>query len=150
MEIVLLEKVVNLGNLGDIVKVNNGYARNFLIPGGMAKRATPENLKEFENRRAEYVARQASIFGDAEARHAKINGQTYTVAAKAGVDGKLFGSVSSLDIVESIKKTGVEVKKSEVRLPNGTLKTLGEFDVDVDLHHDLRAAIKVSVVAEAS
>jgi len=149
MKIVLLEKVVNLGNLGDIVEVANGYARNFLIPFGKAKRATEVNLKEFEARRAEYEARQTAVLGDAEARHAKINGQTYTIAAKAGVDGKLFGSVSSMDIVNVIKDTGIEVKKSEVRLPNGSLKTVGEFDVDIDLHHDLRATVKIAVAAEA-
>lgn len=149
MKIVLLEKVVNLGNLGDIVEVANGYARNFLIPFGKAKRANDANLKEFEARRAEYEQKQVAIFGDAEARHAKINGQVYTITAKAGVDGKLFGSVSSFDIADAIKKSGVDVKKSEVRLPNGSLKTVGEFDIDVDLHHDLRAVVKITVIAEA-
>jgi large subunit ribosomal protein L9 len=150
MKIVLLEKVVNLGNLGDIVEVANGYARNFLIPFNKAKRANDANLKDFEARRAEYEQKQLSVFGDAEARHAKINEKTFTVTAKAGVDGKLFGSVSSFDIVSAIQSScGVEIKKSEVRLPNGALKTVGEFDIDVDLHHDLRAVIKVAVTPEA-
>lgn len=150
MKIVLLEKVVNLGNLGDIVEVANGYARNFLIPFGKAKRATAVNLQEFEARRSEYEQKQLLIFGDAEARHAKIHGQTFTITAKAGVDGKLFGSVSSFDITDAINKSGVEIKKSEVRLPNGSLKTVGEFDVDIDLHHDLRAVVKIAVIAEAN
>lgn len=150
MKVVLLEKVVNLGNLGDIVEVANGYARNFLIPFAKAKRATAKNLEEFEARRAEYEQKQVTIFGDAEVRYAKIHGQTFTITAKAGVDGKLFGSVSSFDITDAIKKSGVEIKKSEVRLPNGSLKTVGEFDVDVDLHHDLRATVKIAVIAEAN
>lgn len=149
MKIVLLEKVVNLGNLGDIVEVANGYARNFLIPFAKAKRATDVNLKEFEAKRSEYEAKQVATFGDAEARHAKINGQTYSITAKAGVDGKLFGSVSSLDIADAICKAGIAVKKSEVRLPNGALKTVGEFEIDVDLHHDLRAVVKIAVTPEA-
>lgn len=149
MKVVLLERVVNLGNLGDIVEVANGYARNFLIPYGKAKRATEANLKEFEKMRAEYERKQADILANATSRHAKIDGQGFVISAKAGVDGKLFGSVTSFDIVEAVNKSGVEIQKSEVRLPNGPLKSIGEFDVDIDLHHDLRAVIKITVTPEA-
>jgi len=149
MKVILLEKVANLGNLGDVVEVKNGYARNFLIPKKKAKRATEVNLKEFEAKRAEYEKLQADVLSSAEARHAKINGQVFVISAKAGVDGKLFGSVTSFDIVEAVKKTGVEIKKSEVTLPNGPLKNVGEFDVNVILHHDVHAVVKINVTPEA-
>ena len=146
MKIILLERVANLGGLGDIVDVKNGYARNYLIPSKKAKRATDANLKEFEAKRAEYELHQTNILDNAKARHAKIDGQVFVVNAKSGVDGKLFGSVTSLDIVESVNKSGVEIKKAEVSLPNGPLKTIGEFDIVVLLHHDVHATIKVNVV----
>lgn len=149
MKIILLERVANLGSLGDIVEVKNGYARNFLVPQGKAKRATEVNLKEFEARRAEYELNQTDILSNAQARHAKIDGVVFTVNAKAGVDGKLFGSVTSMDIVEVINASGVEVKRSEIALPNGPLKTIGEFEVDVLLHHDVHSKVKISVVSEA-
>lgn len=149
MKVILLEKVANLGSLGDIVEVKNGYARNFLIPQGYAKRANAENLKDFEARRAEYERNQADVLANAEVRQSKIQGQVFEIAAKAGVDGKLFGSVTSFDIVEAVKKVGVEIKKSEVTLPNGPLKTVGEFDVSIILHHDVQVNIKVNVVSEA-
>ncbi len=149
MKIILLERVANLGKLGDVVEVKNGYARNFLIPQGKAKRATTENLQAFEAKRAEYENLQADILSSAQARHEKINGVVFTVAAKAGVDGKLFGSVTSMDIAEVIKANGVEIKRAEITLPNGPLKTIGEFEVDVILHHDIKSTIKVNVVSQA-
>ena len=150
MKVILLEKVANLGNLGDITEVKNGYARNFLIPFGKAKRATEQNLKDFEVRRAEYEKNQTDVLANAQVRQSKIEGQVYVVTAKAGVDGKLFGSVTSFDIVEAVNKSsGIEIIKSEVTLPNGPLKTVGEFDVTVILHHDVHATIKVNVTPEA-
>ncbi|WP_038317139.1 50S ribosomal protein L9 [Kingella kingae] len=149
MQIILLERVAGLGNLGDVVTVKNGYARNFLIPTGKAKRATEANLKEFEARRAELEARQAAILADAQARKAKLDGQTITVAQKAGVDGRLFGSVTNADIADAIKATGVEVVKADVRLPNGPLKAVGEYEVELALHADAVASITVAVVAAA-
>lgn len=149
MKIILLERVANLGSLGDIVEVKNGYARNFLIPSKKAKRATEENLKEFEAKRTEYEQNQKDVLSQATVRQAKLDGQVFVVNAKAGVDGKLFGSVTSFDIVEAVNKSGVEIKKSEVTLPHGPLKTIGEFDIDVILHHDVHAKIKVNVIPEA-
>lgn len=149
MQIILLEKIGGLGNLGDVVTVKNGYARNFLIPQAKAKRATEANLKEFETRRAELEAKQAAILADAKERQAKLNGQTITVSQKAGVDGRLFGSVTNADIAEAICATGVETAKSDVRLPNGPFKAIGEYEVEVALHTDAVAVITVAVVAAA-
>ncbi|MDK4536650.1 50S ribosomal protein L9 [Kingella kingae] len=149
MQIILLERVAGLGNLGDVVTVKNGYARNFLIPTAKAKRATEANLKEFEARRAELEAKQAAILADAQTRKAKLDGQTITVAQKAGVDGRLFGSVTNADIADAIKATGVEVVKADVRLPNGPLKAVGEYEVELALHADAVASITVAVVAAA-
>jgi large subunit ribosomal protein L9 len=150
MQIILLEKVANLGQLGDVVKVKEGYARNFLIPQGKAKRATDANLKQFEERRAELEAKQAAVLADAQVRAAKLADAVITIEQKAGVDGRLFGSVGSVDIAEAISATGVEVKRFEVRLPNGPLKTIGEFDLEIALHHDVLAAVKVSIVHAAA
>ncbi len=149
MQIILLERVAGLGNLGDVVTVKNGYARNFLIPTAKAKRATEANLKEFEARRAELEAKQAAVLADAQARQAKLDGQTITVAQKAGVDGRLFGSVTNADIADAIKATVVEVAKANVRLPEGPLKAVGEYEVEVALHADAVATIKVVVVPAA-
>lgn len=149
MQIILLERVAGLGNLGDVVTVKNGYARNFLIPTAKAKRATEANLKEFEARRAELEAKQAQILADAQARQAKLDGQTVTIAQKAGVDGRLFGSVTNADIAEAIKATGVEAVKSNIRLPDGPFKAVGEYEVDVVLHADAVAKITVTVVPAA-
>lgn len=146
MQIILLERVAGLGNLGDVVTVKNGYARNFLIPTAKAKRATEANLKEFEARRAELEAKQAAILADAQARQAKLDGQTITVAQKAGVDGRLFGSVTNADIAEAIKASGIEVVKSNVRLPEGPFKAIGEYEVEIALHADAVATIKVVIV----
>ena len=146
MQIILLERVAGLGNLGDVVTVKNGYARNFLIPSAKAKRATEANLKEFEARRAELEAKQAQILADAQARQVKLDGQTITIAQKAGVDGRLFGSVTNADIAEAIKLSGVEVVKANVRLPEGPFKAIGEYEVEVALHADAVATIKLVVV----
>lgn len=150
MKIILLEKVANLGELGDIVEVANGYARNYLIPFGKARRATDDNLKQFEQKRAEYEVKQNEVLASAKERCSQIDGKSFSVPAKAGVDGKLFGSVTALDIVEAAKRAGVEIKKLEVKLPNGPLKTIGEFDVDILLHHDVHAVAKINVIADES
>ncbi|MDK2124670.1 50S ribosomal protein L9 [Parachitinimonas caeni] len=148
MQIILLEKVANLGQLGDVVKVKDGYARNFLIPQGKAKRATDAALKEFEARRAELEKRQAEILADAQQRAAKLEGATVSISQKAGVDGRLFGSVTNHDIAEAICASGVQVVKAEVRLPEGPFKAVGEYEVTVALHHDVVANVKVAVVAQ--
>ena len=147
MQIILLDTIGGLGNLGDVVTVKNGYARNFLIPSGKAKRATAANLQEFEARRAELEAKQAEILADAQARQEKLDGQTITVAQKAGVDGRLFGSVTNADIADAIRAAGVEAAKANVRLPEGPFKAVGEYEVEVALHTDAVAKITVAVVA---
>lgn len=149
MQIILLERIGSLGNLGDVVTVKNGYARNFLIPQGKAKRATEANLEEFKKRRAELEAKQAAVLADAQARQAKLNNQTITIAQKAGVDGRLFGSVTNADIADAIRATGIEAVKANVRLPEGPFKTIGEYEVEIALHTDAVAKIIVAVVAAA-
>ena len=149
MQIILLEKISGLGNLGDIVTVKNGYARNFLIPQGKAKRATEANKAEFEARRAELEARQAEIFADALARKEKLDGQVITVAQKAGVDGRLFGSVTNADIASAIVASGIKAEKANVRLPEGPFKAIGEYEVEIALHSDAVAKVTVAVVAAA-
>ena len=149
MQIILLEKIGGLGNLGDIVTVKNGYARNFLIPQGKAKRATETNKAEFEARRAELEARQAEILADALARKEKLDGQVITVAQKAGVDGRLFGSVTNADIASAIVATGIKAEKANVRLPEGPFKAIGEYEVEIALHSDAVAKVTVAVVAAA-
>ena len=146
----MLERVAGLGNLGDVVTVKNGYARNFLIPTAKAKRATEANLKEFEERRAELEAKQAAVLADAQARQAKLDGQTITISQKAGVDGRLFGSVTNADIADAIKANGIEVVKANVRLPEGPFKAVGEYTVEVALHADAVATITVVVAAAAA
>ena len=148
MQIILLEKVVNLGNLGDVVKVKDGYARNFLIPQRMAKRATPAALAEFEARRAELEKAAAAKLAAAQVEAEKLNGTAVTVARKAGMDGRLFGSVGNADVAEALKAAGFAIDKSTIRMPEGPLKTIGEFPLDVALHTDVLANITVNVVAE--
>ena len=150
MQIILLEKVANLGVLGDIVKVKDGFGRNFLIPQGKAKRATEANKAEFAAKRAELEKQQADILTAATARGAKLAGYVLTVAQKAGVDGRLFGSVTNGDVAEGLVANGFEVVKSEVRMPNGPLKTIGDHPVTVALHHDVVVDITVTVVGEAA
>jgi large subunit ribosomal protein L9 len=150
MQVILMEKVVNLGGLGEVVKVKDGFARNFLIPQGKAKRATAANLKEFEGRRAELERKANEQLTGAQERAAKLEGQKVDIAQKAGVDGRLFGSVTNADIAEALgKATGVQVKKAEIRMPQGPLKHVGEFPIVVALHSDVLANITVHVVAEA-
>ncbi|HMT81278.1 MAG TPA: 50S ribosomal protein L9 [Azonexus sp.] len=148
MQIILLEKVVNLGNLGDVVKVKDGYARNFLIPQRMAKRATPAAMAEFETRRAELEKLAAEKLAAAQAVADKMNGAAVSVARKAGMDGRLFGSVGNSDIADALKTIGFDVDKSAIRMPDGPLKAIGEFPLDVALHTDVLANITVAVVAE--
>jgi large subunit ribosomal protein L9 len=148
MQVILMEKVVNLGNLGDVVKVKDGYARNFLIPGGHAKRATEANVAEFEGRRAELEKEQAERLSAAQARAEKLEGLMVQITQKAGVDGRLFGSVGNADIADALKAQGVDVAKSEVRLPQGPFKTIGDYPVVLSLHTDVTANITVSVLGE--
>jgi large subunit ribosomal protein L9 len=150
MQIILLEKVVNLGGLGDVVKVRQGYARNFLIPQGKAKRATDAAIKEFEARRAELEKAQADKLAAAQALGEKLSGQTVQIGAKAGVDGRLFGSVTNFDIAEALGKQGFTVEKAQVRMPLGPLKTQGEHKVSVALHTDVVVDLAINVVAEAA
>ncbi len=149
MQIILMEKVVNLGQLGDVVKVKDGYARNFLIPQGKAKRATQNNIAAFEARRAELEAAEAARLAAAQAQATAMADIAVTVAQKAGVDGKLFGSVTNADIAEALGKAGHAVEKMNVRMPDGPLKALGEHAVTVALHQDVVVDVKVVVVAEA-
>ena len=149
MQVILLEKVGNLGNLGDIVKVKDGYGRNFLIPQGKAKRATEANKAEIAARRVELEKQQAAILAAAQARGEKLANFVVSIAQKAGVDGRLFGSVTNGDISESLVAQGFEVTKALVRMPDGPLKTIGDHAVTVALHHDVVVGITVTVVAEA-
>jgi large subunit ribosomal protein L9 len=148
MQVILMEKVANLGELGDVVKVKDGFARNFLIPHGKAKRATQENLKEFESRRAELEKAQAETLGKARERAAKLDGLTLQITQKAGPDGRLFGSVTNYDVVEALHKQGHEVERANVRMPQGPLKQVGEFPLQIALHSDVTATITVSVLGE--
>ena len=148
MQVILLEKVVNLGELGDVVKVKEGFARNFLIPQGKAKRATPENLAEFETRRTELEKAQAGALAEAQERGGKIDGLTVQIVRKAGVDGRLFGSVTTYDIAEALQGLGHQVDRAAIRLPQGPLKGIGDYDIAVALHSDVVVHIKVSVLGE--
>jgi len=148
MQIILMEKVVNLGNLGDVVKVKDGYARNFLIPQGKAKRATADNLKAFEERRAELEKAAADAIAKAQEQAIKLEGLMLQVTQKAGVDGRLFGSVTNYDIVEALGKQGHEIERSQIRMPEGPLKQVGDFSIQVALHSDVVATITVSVLGE--
>ena len=148
MQIILLEKVVNLGNLGDLVKVKDGYARNFLIPQGKAKRATPAAKAEFEARRADLEKAAAEKLVAAQEFATKLEGVDVTVARKAGVDGRLFGSVTNYDVAEALKALGFEVEKSSIRMPMGPLKAVGETMLEIALHTDVLANVKVHVVGE--
>jgi large subunit ribosomal protein L9 len=148
MQVILLDKVANLGNLGDVVKVKDGYARNFLIPTKRARRATDAAIKEFEARRAELEKVAAEKLAAAQALGEKMAGKTVTISQKAGVDGRLFGSVTNADIAEALKKLGLDVVKAQVRLPSGPLKTVGEHPVSVAAHTDVVVDVTVQVVAE--
>jgi large subunit ribosomal protein L9 len=149
MEVILLEKIANLGELGQVVKVKDGYARNFLIPQGKAKRATPENLKQFETRRGELEKAQNEQLAKARERGEKLENLKVEITQKAGVDGRLFGSVTNYDIVEALEKQGHEVERSQVRMPQGPLKQVGDYPIQVGLHTDVTVTITVSVLGES-
>lgn len=148
MEVILLEKIHRLGNLGDQVKVKSGYGRNYLIPQGKAVSATPENVKKFEARRAELEQVQAEALARAQARAEQINQLALTLTRKAGPEGKLFGSVGTVDIAEAVTQAGVQIAKQEIRLPYGSIRTVGEHEIDIHLHADVEAKIKITIVAE--
>ena len=148
MQIILLEKVANLGDLGDVVKVKDGYARNFLIPSRRARRATEVAIKEFEAKRAELEKAAGDKLAAAQALGEQLAGKTLRIAQKAGVDGRLFGSVTNHDVAEGLEKMGLKVAKGQVRMPNGPLKTVGEHPVNVSPHTDVVVEITVHVVAQ--
>ncbi len=149
MQVILMEKLANLGNLGEVVKVKDGYARNYLIPKGKARRATEANLKAFEARRAELEKAQGETLAKAQERAAKLEGLMLQITQKAGVDGRLFGSVTNFDVVEALKAQGIEVERSEVRMPQGPLKQVGDHPIQIALHTDVVATITVSVLGES-
>ena len=149
MQVILLEKVGKLGNLGDVVKVKEGYARNFLIPTKLARRATETAIKEFETRRADLEKAAAAKLAAAQALGEQLSGKTVRIAQKAGVDGRLFGSVTNADVAEALGKLGLTVAKSQVRMPNGPLKAVGEHPVQVAAHTDVLVDVTVQVVAQA-
>ena len=151
MQVILLEKVANLGNLGDVVRVRDGYARNFLLPRKVARRATAAALQEFEARRAELEKLQAEKLAAAQAQNEKLNGQTFTLVQKAGVDGRVFGSVTTMDIAAALQNAGfADLVKTQVRLPDGHLKAIGEYPVQVVLHPDVIAEINVVVQGDVA
>jgi len=148
MQVILMEKVANLGELGDVVRVKDGFARNYLIPHGKAKRATEANLKAFESRRADLEKAQADSLGKAQERAAKLEGLTIQITQKAGPDGRLFGSVTNYDIVEALQKQGHEVERANIRMPQGPLKQVGNVPIEIALHTDVTATVTVSVLGE--
>ena len=148
MEVILLEKVANLGSLGDKVTVKAGYGRNFLLPYGKAVPATEANLKAFEERRAELEKAAAEKLSAAQARAEALEGAAFTISSKAGEEGKLFGSIGVRDIADAITAGGTEVEKSEVRLPEGPIRVTGEYEIELQLHSDVEVSVKLAVVAE--
>jgi len=148
MQIILLEKIVNLGGLGDVVKVKEGFARNYLIPNGKAKRATKQNLAEFETRRADLEKAQADALTKAQEKATKLDGLMVQITQKAGVDGKLFGSVTNVDISDALKVQGMEVAKAMIRMPQGPLKQVGDHPIKIALHADVLVTVTVSVLGE--
>lgn len=150
MQVILLEKVVNVGDLGEVVKVKPGFARNYLIPQGKAKRATPENLKLLEEKRTELEKVAADKLAAAQEQAAKLEGVTVQITQKAGVDGRLFGSVTNVDIVEALREKGHAVEKAMIRMPSGPLKHVGEFPLVVALHADVAAQITVAVLGDTT
>jgi large subunit ribosomal protein L9 len=148
MQVILLEKVVNLGNLGEVVRVKDGYARNFLIPQRMARRATASAVAEFEAKRAELEKAAAAKLADAQGQGEKLSGLSVQISQKSGVDGRLFGSVTNFDIAEALTKQGFPVEKAQIRMPQGPLKTVGDHPVSVALHTDVVVDVTVSVLGE--
>ena len=149
MQIILMDKVVNLGNLGDVVKVKDGYARNFLIPTGRARRATQANIDAFAVQKIELERAAAEKLAQARARAEKLDGYTVQITQPVGIDGRLFGSVTNADIAEALTSAGFEVAKSEVRLPDGPLKTIGDYPIVLGLYHDVTATVTVSVLGQS-
>lgn len=148
MDVILLEKMHNLGALGDVVKVKPGFARNYLIPHGKAQRATPQNIAEFESRRGDLEKAQAEALVGAQERAQKLEGLMLQMTRKAGVDGKLFGSVTNYDVAEALAAAGHDISKASIRMPQGPLKQIGEHEITLSLHADVTAQIKVSVLGE--
>lgn len=148
MQVILLEKITNLGNLGDVVKVKDGYARNYLIPQRMARRATNEAIEEFKARRAELEKIAADKLAMAKSVGGKLEGLTVQILQKSGVDGRLFGSVTNSDIADALGKQGFDIQKAQVRLPNGPLKTVGDFPISISLHTDVVVNVTISVLGE--
>jgi large subunit ribosomal protein L9 len=148
MEVILLEKIDRLGTLGDVVNVKPGFARNFLLPTGKAKMATETNIKELEVRRAELEARAARMLAEAQARKAELDGFEVSLTVKSGAEGKLFGSVGTHDIADAMTAAGKKVEKKEVRMPNGSIRLAGVYDIDLHLHTDVNATIKLTVIGE--
>jgi large subunit ribosomal protein L9 len=148
MEVILLEKIDRLGGLGKLVNVRPGYARNFLLPMGKAKVATPENIAEIEARRAELEAQAATILAAAEKRRDQITALSISITAKSGTEGKLFGSVGGVDIAEAVTAAGVELEKREVRLPNGPIRLAGQYEVELHLHADVNAILDLTIIAD--
>lgn len=148
MNVILLERIGNLGDLGDEVVVKPGFARNFLIPQGKAVRATDANRAEFEQRRAELEAQAAEVMAEASKRGEQLEGMAITIVVKAGDEGKLYGSVGTQDIADAVTAKGVEIEKSEVKLPEGTIRELGDYEIDIQLHSDVMITIQLSVVPE--
>ena len=148
MQVILLEKIVNLGSLGDVVKVREGFARNYLIPNGKAKRATPQNLADFEKRRTELERAQNEALSKAQEQATKLDGLMVQITQKASVDGKLFGSVTNVDISDALKAQGLEVPKAMIRMPQGPLKQVGDHPIKIALHADVVVTVTVSVLGE--
>ncbi len=148
MEVILLEKIENLGDLGDKVRVKPGYGRNYLIPTGKAAPATKENIAYFEERRAELERKAAELLAEAQQKQGQLNGMTITINAKAGEEGRLFGSVTNADIAEAVQQRGVSIEKKDIRMPEGPIRMLGEYEFAVHLHTDVDATIKVLIEAE--
>jgi large subunit ribosomal protein L9 len=148
MEIILLERIDRLGGLGELVNVRPGFARNYLLPQGKAKLATPENIAEIEARRAELEKHEAEILAAARARAEKLEGLEVSITAKSGGEGKLFGSITNANITEAINEKGIEIEKSEIRMPEGPIRLAGEYDIDVHLHAEVNATIKLTVIGE--
>jgi large subunit ribosomal protein L9 len=148
MEVILLQKIANLGNIGDRVKVKPGFGRNYLLPGGKATLATPENIAKFESRRAELEAKAAGDLESARQRAAALEGFTLTITAKAGSEGKLFGSIGTADIAEACARAGHAIERAEVRLPGGPIRTVGEHAISLHLHSDIDIPVPLTVVAE--
>jgi len=148
MEIILLERIDRLGGLGELVNVRPGFARNYLLPQGKAKLATPENIAEIEVRRAELEKHEAEVLAAARARAEQLDGLEVSITAKSGGEGKLFGSITNANITEAVREKGIEIEKSEVRMPEGPIRLAGDYEIDVHLHAEVNATIKLTVIGE--